>query len=254
MLEEAALPLGEVAGPVLRIDEHNAGRAHEDVIEVRLRPTGKQETVVQHQPLRRKLGEGFCHPPFPDRTSGPGAGALQTTSAQFLRAAVRATTASPMTPPKTRGVIVATKPASPQVNGSTARQLMPSRLATSGPPISLTSSGGPTTTSLSVARERPTYSRSRERSLTFDSLAAQHHDSALEALEAEHVTVEDLVGVPEGVPVAVLPQLLLTVHLLLVARPSAEQRDVLGPPVLEQVVDLVARDVEGLLERDTGRR
>ena len=100
VLEEAALPLGEVAGPVLRIKEHNARRAHQYVIEVRLRPTGKQETVVQHQPLRRKLGEGFCHPPLPDRTSGPCAGTLQTTGAQLLRAAVRATSCFPHDNPR----------------------------------------------------------------------------------------------------------------------------------------------------------
>ena len=38
----------------------------------------------------------------------------------------------------------------------TAPYGIPRRFATSGPPISFTSSGGPTTTSLSVARDSPT--------------------------------------------------------------------------------------------------
>ena len=34
------------------------------------------------------------------------------------------------------------------------------------------------------------------------------HGSPLEALESQHVTVEDLIGIPEGVPVGLVPVLL----------------------------------------------
>ena len=43
---------------------------------------------------------------------------------------------------------------------------------------------------------------------------AQHQGAAFHALEAEHVPVEDVVGVPEKVPVALLPQGRLTLGLL----------------------------------------
>ena len=119
-----------------------------------------------------------------------------------------------------------------------------------GRPSRGSTSGGPTTTSLSGC-PRQTDVQPLTRPLARHPLVdAEHDDSALETLAAEHVPVEDTVLVPEGAPVAVLPLRLLQRHLLLVPRARRQQCDVLGPPaLLQQRVDLVVGDVEGVLGR-----
>jgi len=56
----------------------------------------------------------------------------------------------------------------------------------------------------------------------------QHDGAPLESLEAEHVPVEHLFGVPEAVPVS-LVALGLPGHLFGVTTAGGQQRDVLGP-------------------------
>ena len=106
---------------------------------------------------------------------------------------------------------------------------MPSLDATAWPPISRIVAGSPTTTSRSVARDIPTYSRSRERSRTFGLVDAQHDGAPFETLAAEHVAVEDVVVVPAGLPVLLLRVERRALELHRVAVAGGEQRDVLGP-------------------------
>lgn len=72
----------------------------------------------------------------------------------------------------------------------------------------------------------------------------QHDDTTFESLETEHVAVEHLLGIPEGVPVGGGAQR-LAVDLFGMAAAGCQQGDVLGPPPLvEERVDLVVGGVE----------
>lgn len=75
----------------------------------------------------------------------------------------------------------------------------------------------------------------------------QYHDAPFESLEAEHMAVEHLLGIPEGVPVGGVAQL-LAVDLFGMAAARRQQGDVLGPPPLvEERVDLVVGGVESVV-------
>ena len=129
---------------------------------------------------------------------------------------------------------------------------MPSLDATAWPPISRIVAGSPTTTSRSVARDIPTYSRSRARSLTRRLVEAQHDGAPLETLAAQHVTVEDVVAVPEGLAsTPSWPWTSVRSSCTGWRWPVVSSAMLLGLPALvEQRVDLVV----GRVERVLGRR
>src|SRR5680860_1093427 len=75
----------------------------------------------------------------------------------------------------------------------------------------------------------------------------QHDDTAFEPLEAEDVAVENLLFVPEGIPIGFGP-FGLTIGLLGVPRTGGEHGDVRGFPALfEELVDDVIRTFESLV-------
>src|SRR3546814_5729548 len=61
---------------------------------------------------------------------------------------------------------------------------------------------------------------------------AEHHHATLEPLAAQDMAVEDVVGVPPGLPVAVLGVVGGPLDLDRVPLAGGQQRDVLGAPVL----------------------
>ena len=59
----------------------------------------------------------------------------------------------------------------------------------------------------------------------------QNHGATLQPLEAEYVAVEDLIDIPEAVPV-LLAALRLPRNLFRVTTTGGQQRNILGPPAL----------------------
>ena len=114
-------------------------------------------------------------------------------------------------------------------------------------------SGSPQTTSWSRALRQADvepFAGTLELSAVVDD---EHHASSLKTFEAQHVAVENLVGVPERIPVGIVA-VLLALGLFGMAAAGGEKSDILWPPTLvEQEIDLVVADVQRLIAAYTER-